>query len=215
MPAKNTTRIFVKNGYYHVYNRGVEKRIIFLDDQDYSIFIYFLKYYLILPQNADIKQIKRSLMKDVQLLSFCLMPNHYHLLIKQLSLNGMTKLLRAVCTNYVSYFNKKYKRVGGLFQGKYKAAIVENEMYLLHLSRYIHQNPIGLWTGPNPLQNYPYSSYSYYLGNKKADWINTTEIVDYFRSPKNIYQRDFFSYENFVEDYPENSKDILRNISLD
>lgn len=220
MPAKNTIKIYVENGYYHAYNRGVEKRDIFIDDQDYATFLYLLKYYLIPPAKDDIKQTRRSLNKDIKLLAFCLMPNHYHLLIKQLTNTGMTKLLRALWTNYVAYFNLKYKRVGGLFQGKYKAAYIDNQMYLLHLTRYIHQNPleldrVGPWTGSDPLHTYPYSSYSYYLGNKTAQWIDPKEIVSYFRSAKNIYSQDFHSYESFVEGFPEDSKNILGNIALD
>ena len=220
MPAKNSVKIYVENGYYHVYNRGVEKRNIFLDNQDYSTFLYFLKYYLIQPDKKNIKQTKRSLVKEIKLLALCLMPNHFHLLIKQFTTTGMTKLLRALCTNYVTYFNQKYKRVGALFQGKYKAALIETQMYLLHLTRYIHQNPLGLdmvgpWRGSDPLQKYPYSSYSYYLGNKKADWIDPEEIVSYFRSAKNIYSKDYLSYESFVEGFPEDSQGALRNIALD
>ncbi|MBI2611860.1 transposase [Candidatus Gottesmanbacteria bacterium] len=220
MPAKNTTKIYIENGYYHVYNRGVEKRDIFLDNQDYSSLLYLLKYYLIPPRIDDRKQNKKSLNKEIKLLAFCLMPNHYHLLIKQFSSTGMTKLLRAIWTNYVAYFNEKYNRVGGLFQGKYKAALVDNEMYLIHLTSYIHQNPrelnrVGPWSGSDPLQNYPYSSYAYYLESKTADWIDANEILSYFRSPKNIYSRDYLSYESFVEGFPKDSKGLLENIALD
>ncbi len=144
VPAKNTIRTFIENGYYHVYNRGVEKREIFIDDRDYRMFLYFLKYYLEPPHPDDISQRRRSLFNQVQLLAFCLMPNHFHLLVKQQSADSITKLLRAISTSYVGYFNRRYKRIGGLFQGKYKAALVESDEYLLHLSRYIHLNPQGL-----------------------------------------------------------------------
>src|SRR3989338_7112279 len=125
MPSKNTVKLFVEDGYYHVYNRGVEARTVFLDDNDYLMFLYFLKYYLEEPQPDDIKQLKRSLRKKVSLLCYCLMPNHYHLLLKQFTRDGMTRLVRAVSTNYACYFNVRYQRVGSLFQGIYKAALVD------------------------------------------------------------------------------------------
>ncbi len=204
MPAKNSVKQFVENGYYHLYNRGVEKRDIFLDEQDYAVFLSYLKKYLD-PTGSD----PHPLAKEVDLLVFCLMPNHFHLLVKQSSLNGITKLVRAVCTNYVMYFNKKYDRIGTLFQGKYKAVLVDNDAYLLHLSRYIHLNP-----GSDP-KTYNYSSYKYYLGRKNANWIKTTEVLAYFKTAKRINLKDFFSYESFVDDFKLEPEELLGNLTLE
>lgn len=220
MPAKNTVKLFVENGYYHVYNRGVERRTIFLDEHDYRLFLYFLKYYLEEPQPDDIKQVNRSLRGKVSLLCFCLMPNHYHLLLKQHTRDGMTRLVRAVSTSYVCYFNTRNERIGTLFQGKYKAALIDSDPYIIHVSRYIHLNPSGLkrvgpWTGSDPLRDYPYSSYAYYMGNKHATWLNTKILLDYFHSANNINKKDYLSYENFVEKFPEDPKELLENIALD
>lgn len=220
MPSKNTVKLYVEDGYYHVYNRGVESRTVFLDDNDYRMFLYFLKYYLEEPQPDDIKQLKRSLRTKVSLLCYCLMPNHYHLLLKQFTRDGMTRLIRAVSTNYACYFNSRYQRVGSLFQGIYKAALVDSDPYILHVSRYIHLNPselnrVGTWEGSDPLYNYPYSSYAYYLGNKHATWLNTDILIAYFHSANNLHKKDYFSYESFVEGYPEDLKELLENIALD
>ena len=204
MPAKNSVKQFVENGYYHLYNRGVEKRDIFLDEQDYAVFLSYLKKYLD-PTGSD----PHPLAKEVDLLVFCLMSNHFHLLVKQSSLNGITKLVRAVCTNYVMYFNKKYDRIGTLFQGKYKAVLVDNDAYLLHLSRYIHLNP-----GSDP-KTYNYSSYKYYLGRKNANWIKTTEVLAYFKTAKRINLKDFFSYESFVDDFKLEPEELLGNLTLE
>lgn len=210
MPAKNTVKQFIKNGYYHAYNRGVEKRLIFQDLQDYSVFLHFLKKYL--DPTLEIKgSDPHPLSKEVELLAFCLMPNHFHLLVKQKSLDGITKLIRAVCTNYVMYFNNKYDRVGTLFQGKYKAASVEEDIYFLHLSRYIHLNP---YPGSDPI-TYSFSSYSYYLGNKKAAWVKPEEILSFFKIARKTYLKDCLSYQSFVEDSLEDSREILNNIALD
>lgn len=220
MPAKNSNKIYIENAYYHVYNRGVEKRKIFIDRQDYGTFLYLLRYYLEPLKNEDIKQTNRSLRKEISLLCYCLMPNHFHLLVKQHTINGMTKLLRAVCTNYVSYFNRKYSRIGPLYQGKYKAALIDNDPYLLHLSRYIHLNPIeldrvGPWKGSDPIEDFPYSTYTYYLGKKSCNWISAKEILTYFRSARNLHLKDYLSYENFVQNYTEDSKNILENLALE
>ncbi|MBF8249957.1 MAG: hypothetical protein HW400_558 [Candidatus Levybacteria bacterium] len=209
MPAKNSVKQFVEGGYYHLYNRGVEKRNIFLDEQDYGVFLHYLKKYLnpVPAGGSD----PHALSKEISLLSFCLMPNHFHLFVKQNSINGITKLVRAVCTNYVMYFNKKYERVGTLFQGKYKAILIDNDNYFLHLSRYIHLNP---YPGSDP-RTYPYSSYRYYLGQKQANWINTEEVLGFFRTAKRTGLNDHLSYESFVEDYKINSEELLDNLTLE
>lgn len=220
MPAKNSVKTFIENCYYHVYNRGVEQRNIFLDDLDFRMFLYQLKYYLGTPSENDIKQKRRSLSKEVILVAYCLMPNHFHLLLKQISRSGMTKLLRAISTNYVCYFNKRYQRVGGLFQGKYKAIHIEEEPYLLHVSRYIHRNPkeldrVGPWKGSDPLSKYPYSSYGYYLGLKTADWLHTQDITNFFSKIRKTHFKDILSYQSFVEDYPEDVETTVGNLALE
>lgn len=139
------------------------------------------------------------------------MPNHFHLLVKQSSLNGITKIMRAVCTNYVMYFNKKYDRVGTLFQGKYKAALIQNDDYLLHLTRYIHLNP---YPGSDP-KLYNYSSYNYYLGKKNANWLKTREVLGYFKTRNKIGLKDHFSYESFVDDYKIDSEESLGELTLE
>ncbi len=212
MPAKNTVKQFIENGYYHVYNRGVEKRDIFMDKQDYAVFLNYLKKYLDPTLGSDPLWQRKSLFQEVELIAFCLMPNHFHLLVKQKTINSITKLLRAVCTRYVMYFNKKYERVGGLFQGKYKAALVMEDSYLLHLSRYIHLNP---HIGSDPLINYPYSSYNHYLGNKNSAWIKPDEILTFFKSAQKTSLKDCLSYQSFVEDYKQDPEEILNELTLE
>ena len=212
MPAKNTVKQFVENGYYHIYNRGVEKRDIFLDKQDYIVFLNYLKKYLDPILGSDPLWRHKSLFNEVDLLAFCLMPNHFHLLAKQKTINGITKLMRAVCTNYVMYFNSKYERVGGLFQGKYKAALILDDPYLLHLSRYIHLNPSE---GSDPLIEYPYSSYSYYLGKRNSNWVKPEEILAFFKTAQKISLKDCLSYQSFVEDYKEGPEEILGELTLE
>lgn len=230
MPAKNSIKIYVENGFYHVYNRGVDKREIFLDDLDYRVFLHLLKFYLspqdissqnqhpltevtgIIPVRLHLFQ---TLPSELDLLVYCLMPNHFHLLLKQITINGITKLLRRITITYAMYFNKRYKRVGHLFQGIYKAALIDNDPYLLHLSRYIHLNPSEL-TGIIPV-TYPYSSYRYYLGEKHAPWLKPKFILDYFQNNKNdlLLPKHINSYKSFIEEYEQNSQELLGTLLLE
>ncbi len=204
MPHKNTLRTYFPGGYYHAYNRGAEKRDIFLDEFDYHHFIDLLKFYLV-PQKID-KQTKithtpywRSRLADGELilLCYCLMPNHFHFLTKQTKEDGVTKFMRHLGNSYVSYFNKKYDRVGCLFQGKFKAANIDNENYLFHLSRYIHQNPREV----GPLDIYPYSSYRNYIGKINQEWLKPYEILKSFSTTNQE-----LSYESFVETHQLNEQ---------
>lgn len=217
----------MEGGFYHLYNRGVEKRTIFVDEQDYAVFLHLLKYYLSPSDPKDIHPFLNfqnfnvvrprpltNLEKEIELLAYCLMPNHFHLLIKQNTLEGMKKLMSKVLTTYSMYFNKRYKRVGHLFQGRYKAALIESDSYLLHVSRYIHLNPTEL-TGTVPV-NYPHSSYQHFLGLKKASWLKPDFILAYFDRSKLLpFLKKYPSYKDFVENYTEDSKEIIGNLSID
>jgi putative transposase len=219
MPSKNRIKSYVENGYYHLYNRGVEKRAIFLDQQDYVVFLHLLKLYLlplgkgISSINPSIPRIKRTFDEDIELHTFCLMPNHFHLLVHQNNEKTISNFMRALSTSYVMYFNKKYHRIGSLFQGAYKAVIVDNDSYLLHLSRYIHLNPLKSFAGSDPakLIDYPYSSYTYYLGKKHARWVKTDFILKMFESEKNGTQTSIKQYKDFVESYAKELRGNLPN----
>ena len=214
MPARNVVKDYVENGYYHLYNRGVDKRDIFLDEQDCVVFLHYLRMYLspveeLLEGNRLGSRIQRlislNLSKEIDLLSFSLMPNHIHFQVKQYTRDGITKLMRRVITSYVMYFNKKYKRVGTLFQGIYKAAFIRSEWHHLHLSRYIHLNPIKV---RSPVNFMNFSSYPYYLRKKQVSWIKPEEILSYFKNANKEGLQDILSYQSFVEDYLGDSSQI-------
>lgn len=226
MARKNTVKKFVEQGLYHIYNRGVDGREIFLDPQDYATFLSTLRRYLA-PLETEVrpgfKQDKPSLRSykqrmnlhdQVLLLAYCLMPNHFHLLVKQSTPQGITQLMRRVGVNYSMYFNTKYERQGGLFESIYKAVLVESEPQLIHLSRYIHLNPVNLKVsrfGPVATTvtarpaDYEYSSYSKYLDRVQLPWFNPLPILDLFGRGDNRHT----SYEGFVEDYRVDSAVVL------
>lgn len=221
MPSKNSLKIYADDGIYHIYNRGIEKRDIFIDQQDYKTFLYFLKEYLLkendpLRDNRSIKGRnfeRRSFYGRIELLAHCLMPNHYHLLIKQKDSNDIIEFMKCLATSYSTYFNQKYKRVGTLFQGRYKAVLVENDEYLLHLSRYIHLNPV--YRGLSSAREYDFSSYQDYLGIRNTRWVDTKFIISIFDKNKEDITVKQSHYQQFVEYIEFDSKEILGEFALD
>ena len=198
------------NHVYHIYNRGVEKRKIFLDSADYSRFVSILKHcldynypYSLLKlrlKQAESPEKKQKVLLQletkrinplVEIFSFCLMPNHYHLILKQLINDGITTFMHRIGTGYAGYFNIRQKRSGRLFEGNFKAIMVKTDEQLIHLSRYQHLNPQSLGIiKPKKLINYPWSSLSTYLGDKKFSFIKPGIVLSAFKNPK--------SYLNFV-----------------
>jgi len=202
MPSKNTLKQFAADQMYHIYNRGADKRIIFRDRRDYAVFLSYLKYAL-LPEARledkeieDISQSQRfnlrrlNLHSRLDLVAFCLMPNHFHLLAYQYDESAITALMRSVATGYSMYFNKRYDRKGTLFQGRYKASLINTEAYWLHISRYIHLNPIELGVD---YELYDYSSYRSYTKKAEFQWLKPDWVLDSFEN--------ILDYEKFVKYY--------------
>lgn len=194
--------LFADGYFYHIYNRGVEKRKIFMDRWDYFRFLETLDFYRKSPIPMKLSDFRRGAIKlkkiDNQkeltrIYCYCLMPNHFHLLIQQLADGGVSEFLRKLADSYTKYFNTKHNRVGSLFQGKFKARFIENDEYLLQVSKYIHRNsfPLPMWEHGD----YPYSSYPYYLSGEIHDFCNTDFILSYFsKTNPNL------TYQSFVEE---------------
>jgi putative transposase len=211
MPGRNVIKTYVDEGAYHVYNRGVEKRDIFLDEKDYVVLLHFLKLYLSHPSpesNPDDAQSRWQrlrlervdIYKRVRLLAYCLMPNHFHLMLRQQDKKAMADFVRRLSNAYVAYFNERYKRVGALFQGCYKAVLVNDDAQLVKLSRYVHRNPLDLLPRLNltNLAHYPYSSYPCYLGMRQTNWLRAQEILRGFEEPSGPGAAH--NYRAYVED---------------
>lgn len=228
MPSRNIVKKYLENGYYHLYNRGVEKRKIFMDQQDYSVFLSYLRDYLLPKDEESLYQIisspnssskekdrARKLLrlnnfsKEITLLTYCLMPNHFHFFIKQKSSGGIDMFMNSLGTRYSMYFNKKHKRIGNLYQDTYKALLLESQEHFLHLSRYIHKQALA--SQGDPLQSWEGqpSSYEDYLGKRKTGWVHPEEILSFF-SNKN----PSLSYESFVAQAEDNPK-LLEHICLE
>lgn len=224
MPGKNAVKQYLENGYYHIYNRGVEKRKIFITDQDYGVFLGYLKEYLSAKDKDGLQKLlatpnlnyreKDSALKalrlsnfynEVDLLAYCLMPNHFHLLIKQRGVESMDKFIKSLCTRYTMYVNKKYKRVGTLFQGVYKAVLVSTDEQLLQLSKYIHKQSSYLSRKKLVIQP---SSYPDYLNKRRTDWIKQKIVLGYFSKSQSR-----INYEKFVSG--EQELIAISKLSLD
>lgn len=192
MPSKNRVKEYADQSVYHIYNRGNNKDLIFIDEQDYAVFMNLLKRHLSeQPTNDELGRPYKNFNEMIDLLAFCLMPNHFHLLIYQEEAGSMTQLMRSVATSYTGYFNKRHGRIGRLYQDVFKASLVNEEDYWLHISRYIHLNPIN-W------QTWEWSSLPYYLGNKQASWVKPSLVLDSFFDTSEYY--DFLcDYESYKE----------------
>lgn len=215
MPARNARKSYLADSYYHIYNRGVEKRQIFLDSQDYAVFLSYLKEYLLpknetelrlqltdptLSRSAKAKIIRLIRMNnfygEITFLAYCLMPNHFHFFIKQKSAQSIDIFMNSLATRYTMYFNRRHNRVGALYQAVYKASIVDSEPYFLHLSRYIHKQ--ALRVQGQALTQQP-CSYPEYIGERKTAWIHPEEILSFFSTvhPSLTYQS--FVHQNDEE----------------
>jgi len=192
MPGRNINKIYLEDSYYHVYGRGHNRGAVFRDKDDYAVFLNLFKRYL---SNKPIQDKKGReypwLQEEVDLLAFCLMPNHFHALIYQRNPGAMTKLFKSVITTYGMYFNKKYDCLGSVFQGRFKASMIDRDNYLMHISRYIHLNPKNYTT-------WAFSSLPFYLGRQKAEWLKPGDILGLFDSRAD--------YKKFVEDKEDHKK---------
>ncbi len=199
---------FINNYFYHIFNRGVDKRNIFLDDRDYHRFLFGLKEFndvnstlnllrrfnLAEGSSTSFKPLPKELLVNV--VCYCLMPNHFHFVLKQLKDNGIPSFMRKLGTGYTNYFNQRYKRSGSLFQGRYKAILIDKDEYINYLIQYIHLNPLELlepdWKekgirdfqkAKDFLTSYRWSDCkNFYNQNEFLKELN----VDFFDSPKDL-----------------------------
>lgn len=183
----------VNNEIYHIFNRGSDKRDIFLQPRDYKRFIKTFYYYhfegpkpklSLLNKNNFYRFKPDPASRLVEIFCYCLMPNHFHFMIRQLKTNGISIFMSQLGNSYTKYFNTKRKRVGPLLQGAFKATLVENDEQLIHLSRYIHLNPVVSGIVDLP-QTYTWSSYNEYTSEIKG--ICSTDLILNFFPSKEKY----------------------------
>jgi len=203
---------------YHVLSRGVDKRKIFMDDEDYLRFIHDLFEfndkeptlnigYLFKNQKNQYIDLRSQYIEKrkflVNILAFCLMPNHYHLLIRPAVENGITLFMRKLNIGYAKYFNNKYERKGALFEGRYKSILITDQSHFIHLPYYIHLNSLDLkfpgWRNKEIknykeamkfLESYRWSSFQDYIGKKNFPSVTQREfLLEFFEGSPN-YKKD-------------------------
>lgn len=205
----------VADQFYHVYNRGVARQPVFLNKREYERFLLSLRYYrynkpplklsrfLSLPEkdrNNLLEELNNKKGWSVEIISFVLMPNHFHLLLKQKEGNGISTFMRRAINSYTRYFNTKHARVGSLFQGVFKAIRVETDEQLIHLSRYIDLNPLVSYVVKDKdFMDYPWSSLSEYLKGETG-LIESKYVLSHFRSVN--------EYKKFVLDQKDYAKEL-------
>jgi hypothetical protein len=218
MPAQRIYGSGPDNLYCHVFNRGVENNLIFIDEEDYKTFLGYLKEYLSTPADPESSKKVFSIrgrafrgtphqpknyFNQIELVAYSLMPNHFHLLVNLKRKDSLQGFIRSLCTRYSMYFNKKHHRTGSLFQGPYKSILVRDEACVLHLTRHLHTHGA--------------SSYPEYTGARVTPWIKPTAVLSYFAKTKADSFKGVRFYKDFVEKYQPGQKEIelLEKISLE
>lgn len=213
MPYRKT--VIVSDQVYHVFNKGVAGAPIFSTSKDFLRFLDLTNYYRFKETPVSFSQFKKIDSKErqkifedlvkrndkqIEILAFCLMDNHFHFLIKQISDNGITRCISNLQNGYAKYFNIRSNRSGPLFNPMFKGVRIETDEQLLHVSRYIHLNPsTGYLVEIKDLVKYPWSSLLNYIGEGKYQFISTDLILGLISKKK---------YQEFVFDQAEYQREL-------
>ena len=207
---------------YHIFNKSIAEYIIFNNDSEFSRMMNVIRYYqkvkpaikfsdFIKPTNVkqNYPNIDFSLLKGeklIEIIAYCLMPTHIHLILKQLKRNGISTFMGNTLNSYTRYFNTKHKRKGPLWEGKFKNMLVKTDEQLVHLTRYIHLNPATAYLVDKP-EKWPWSSYKEYLLETKTKICKYDDILDIEAN----------TYRKFVEDRIFYQRELanIRNLLLD
>ncbi len=183
----------ISGQYYHIYNRGVEKRKIFTCDENYLFLLRRIKEFL--PNYP------------VTFIAYCLMPNHYHFLVRAEKDNGIGPFLQRLFNSYTQAFNQQEKRSGTLFETRAKSVLIDQNSHLLHIARYIHLNPVRAGLTQHP-KDWAYSNYLEFIGCRKGTLYESAFVQEQFGTPE--------EYRRFVEaEIPDEIERKLENYKFD
>lgn len=185
MPYRNSE--FTKGQYYHIYNRGAGKSKIFFNQGNYQYLIKLIQKY-----------IEKY---GISIIAYCLMPNHYHFLILQLTDSPISKFINVLFNAYVQALNLQQNRTGTLFEGRFKHIRIDGWNYLSHLCRYIHRNPVKAGLVNHP-EEWEYSNYREFVEMRSSDLKDVEFIKTYFPNPD--------EYRNFVNDVQDEEKNLSK-----
>jgi len=223
MPYRKT--LLLNNNYYHIYNQSVDKISIFKYQNCLPRVLSLLNYYRFkkLPmcfskfiklsskfQAKILENLEKEANLQVEIVAFCLMPNHFHLLVKQERKSGIVNYLSNFQNSYAKYFNLKYQRKGSLFKGRFESVLIQDDYQLLHLSRYIHLNPYssGMFKEKEELISYRWSSFPQYLGTTKG-FANPKIVLGQFKNSS--------AYKKFVFDQADYQRELdkIKHLTLE
>lgn len=160
---------FYSGGYYHIYNRGANRERIFFSDENYSYCLRLIGKY--------------SEIFHISVIAYCLMPNHFHLILRQNSEKSISDLMRLVFNAYVQAVNRQIGRTGTLFEGRFKHILIDKDNYILHLCRYIHLNPVKAELVAAPGE-WRFSNYNEWVGKRNGKLVDHDFISSYFKNPQ-------------------------------
>jgi len=206
----------VNGQYYHIISRSIAKYIIFNSQEDYCRLMEIIDLYRFLDfthkysnfialtpqfQQYIINNVRKNSDVLVEIVAYCIMPTHIHLILKQQVEKGISKYISRTLNSYSKYFNKKLNRKGPLFDGRFTGILIKTDQQLLHLTRYIHLNPVSAGLVKKP-EDWKYTSYGEYIKNntnKKEDKIcNSSEIIDLKPTKYKIFVNDRIAYQKEI-----------------
>jgi REP element-mobilizing transposase RayT len=195
----------VAGEYYHVYNRGINRQPIFFERENYLFFLRRIREYLVgehrLRSSCEQTRPKNSEVW-VTVVAYCLMPNHFHFLLCPND-DQLSRCMQRLSISYTKAMNKRFGCTGSLFDGQFQAVRVDNDEYLLHLSRYIHLNPVMAGLGKRP-EDWAYSSYGEYIGQRSGTLPTPDVVLAQFPKPG--------SYQAFVESYVPKDRETIAHL---
>jgi putative transposase len=207
MPRRNI--FFVPGEFYHIFNHSVASIPIFKGARESEMFLNAAKFYL--QPNPPIKFSLYRISKNrfplesreklVTIINYCIMPNHFHFTLKEEKEGGIKQFIQRISNSFAHYFSTKYKKRGHVFEDKFKAIHIETEEQLLHLSRYIHLNPVTSYLVENP-DDYLYSSYNIYIGKEISDFVDPSPVLNNFSAT--------MTYKEFVLSQKDYQRTIHR-----
>ncbi len=189
MPQNNVD--LCTDEYYHLYNRGNNREPIFYDRENYLFFL---------------RRMWKYLLPSIDVVAYCLMPTHYHLLVLVQEAEAVSRAMQRFSISYTKAMNKRFDRVGSLFQGSFQAKHINENRYLMHLSRYIHLNPVSAGLVESA-EEWEFSSYRDYIGERDGQLPQSAIVLSQFESPDR--------YKDFVEDNLFDDQEIIADFLFD
>jgi putative transposase len=180
------------DSFHHIYNRGVGRQPIFFDPDNWRYFLVLLHRYFVPPR--------------AEIVAYCLMPNHYHLLVRVITRSFSADVMQPFSVSYTKAVNVQQARVGPLFQGPFKSVLVDEDAYLLHLSRYIHLNPVFAGLAPTP-EDWAFSSYRDFVGARHGTLPSPSPVLGQFRAQS--------EYRQFVNAYLDTDRQAISHLLFD